>query len=126
MYLMQRQGTGFGDGTWCLPCGHLEASESLAAGAARELREETGLLVAPNALRHCLTMHRCKPSEDTSRVSLFFRLERWEGEPQNAEPERCAATGWFQPTDPPTLFPMHAQAWKALQEGQTYLEVDWS
>jgi ADP-ribose pyrophosphatase YjhB (NUDIX family) len=37
-------------GTWSLPGGHVEANEPPAAAAARELEEETGVAVAPEAL----------------------------------------------------------------------------
>lgn len=33
-------------GTWCIPCGYVEYDEEIRAATVRELREETGLVVA--------------------------------------------------------------------------------
>ena len=33
------------EGAWCIPCGYLDYGEEVRAGAAREVREETGLIV---------------------------------------------------------------------------------
>jgi len=38
--LVQRKGSY--DGTWCIPCGHLEWDEDVRTAARRELQEETG------------------------------------------------------------------------------------
>ena len=35
-------------GLWAIPGGFLEAGETLAQGAARELREEAGVVLPPN------------------------------------------------------------------------------
>ncbi|MBN2565368.1 MAG: NUDIX hydrolase N-terminal domain-containing protein [Candidatus Eisenbacteria bacterium] len=46
LLLMQRTGCG----TWCLPCGWIEPSESPEEAVVREVREETGLEVSSTRL----------------------------------------------------------------------------
>ena len=41
--LMRRAGTGFFDGLYSLPGGHVEEGESIRATAVREMREELGV-----------------------------------------------------------------------------------
>ena len=48
--LLIERGRGANVGAWALAGGHLEADEPPAAGAARELAEETGFTVAPDDL----------------------------------------------------------------------------
>jgi ADP-ribose pyrophosphatase YjhB (NUDIX family) len=57
--LLVRRGTEPLKGHWSLPGGLLEVGESLAAGVAREVREETGLTVEPVELIELLDrIHR--------------------------------------------------------------------
>jgi len=42
-------------GLWAIPGGYLEGGEGLAEGAARELREETGIVLAPERLQLYMT-----------------------------------------------------------------------
>ena len=44
--------TGFGQGRWVNLGGHIEPGEKPAAAAAREVEEESGLIVSADALQH--------------------------------------------------------------------------
>lgn len=48
--LLVERGKPPGEGLWTVPGGRLEASETLAQGVAREVGEETGLIVEVGAL----------------------------------------------------------------------------
>lgn len=48
--LCRRQPSAFEGGKWCLPCGYVEFDEDFLTAAAREVEEETGLVVEITAL----------------------------------------------------------------------------
>lgn len=60
---------------WGLPGGKREGAESLAETAARELREETGVVVDPAALVHVFT------ADADGTVATTFTAGAWTGEP---------------------------------------------
>lgn len=85
-----RKNTGFCDGMYHLPAGHLEDGETISAGAAREAKEELGIDIQPADLDLVHVMqHR------TGRLALFFDARRWSGEVTNAEPDKCELLAWF-------------------------------
>ena len=70
-------------GYWELPGGKLEAGESVEQALVRELREELGLVAAPEDVRPWRTLLADYPH---TFVRLHFCLvERWEGEPRMHE-----------------------------------------
>lgn len=96
--LMRRNGTGFFDGLYSLPGGHLEPGESVLQAAVRELREETGLIVARSDLELIGVVHR---NSDTSRIDFFARALKWHGQAEILEPGKCDRMAWFAHDDLP-------------------------
>ncbi|MDE2311788.1 MAG: NUDIX domain-containing protein [Patescibacteria group bacterium] len=91
--LLKRQNTGYMDGQYGLPAGHLESEESLVSAMIREAKEEAGLELKPEDLVFSQSMHR-KSTPDY--LTFFFTVENYQGpEPQNTEPEKCSELNWF-------------------------------
>ncbi|MEU7138581.1 NUDIX domain-containing protein [Nocardia sp. NPDC046473] len=88
----QRQNTGFEDGAWHLPSGHLEADESVITALIREADEEIGVSIKPEDVQFSHIMHN---SSSGGRVAFFFTVRNWHGEPDNREPDKCAVLEWF-------------------------------
>lgn len=87
-----RQNTGFEDGAWHVPAGHLEAGESVVQALIREAKEEIGITVRPEDVEFAHIMHN---SSSGGRAAFFFAVRRWDGEPGNREPEKCSEFAWF-------------------------------
>jgi ADP-ribose pyrophosphatase YjhB (NUDIX family) len=90
--MMRRQGTGFCDGMYSVPAGHVMQEESIFEAAAREAGEEVGLEVSPATLFVVGVMHR---RSTEARIDFFIKAERWAGEPRNMEPDKCDEVAWF-------------------------------
>ncbi|MFJ7902355.1 NUDIX domain-containing protein [Streptomyces sp. NPDC096198] len=92
--LLSQRGGPYGYGRWHAPSGKLDQGESVRFGAARELREETGVEVDPECLRLVHVVHH-KQSVDVERIGMFFEATEWQGEPENREPTKCLGLAWF-------------------------------
>ncbi len=94
--LLLRSGTGYRDGEWGPPSGKVELGETYADAAVRELYEETGLLVAPDAIRFLHIVERI-PSSGSPWLGVFVEvdLESAIGTPVNREPRKHSTLQLF-------------------------------
>ena len=116
-----RQNTGFSDGMYHLPAGHLEDGETVCAGAIREAREELGIDIDPDDLQLVHVMH-----QRSGRLSLFFEVRKWSGDLVNAEPDKCEALDWI-PVDhlPTNMVAYAAVALQLIQNGENLGAYGW-
>jgi len=93
--LLRRYITGYKNGWYTLPSGHVEEDESADIAACREAKEEAGIDIEPRDLWLAFTLHsRSHDPETHERISLFFEVSKWRGEPCNAESHKCGKLLW--------------------------------
>jgi 8-oxo-dGTP diphosphatase len=88
----QRHNTGYEDGAWHVPSGHLEAGESVVTALVREAREEVGIVIEERDVEFAHIMHN---SSSGGRAAFFFTVRRWAGVAENREPGKCKGLRWF-------------------------------
>ena len=90
-----RARTGYADGMYQMPSGHVEAGEYPVDAAVREVKEEVGIDLVPDDLELIHVSFRMgDPNDGGDYVDFFFKATRWSGEPANTEPEKCDGITW--------------------------------
>jgi len=117
--LGRRQGS-HAAGYYATPGGHVEAGESLAACARRELWEETGLTVTSLRLLWVGTYALA----DRHYVDVDLLAEA-DGEPERREPEKNAGWAWYDlDALPEPLFPVSAHMIAAYGRGGSGVDLE--
>ncbi len=121
--LLLRCNTGYRDGEYSVPAGHLDGNETVMAAAIREAEEETGLRLDSANLVFSSVMHR---NEGEERVDFFVHVRAWDGEPANTEPEKCSELRWVKVTNlPENMIPYVRKAIENHQKGMQFEEFGW-
>ncbi len=122
--IARRKATGYRDGDYSVPAGHLDGGETVRAAGVREALEEVGLRLNEADLEFAGVMHR---REDDERVDFFVRVTRWQGEPFNAEPEKCDDLRWVDMDAlPANMVPYVRRAIDNHRHGRVFDEFGWS
>lgn len=122
--LSRRYNTGFHDGEYSLPAGHLDGNETLIQAMIRETKEEIGIDLNSEDLKLVHVMHRKEPNEE--RVNFFFTAEKWKGEPKIMEPNKCNDLRWFEVGNlPDNIIHYVKQAINCVLTNKLYSEFGW-
>ena len=123
LLLIRRYQTGYMDGHYSVPAGHLDGNEPVRRAAVREAKEEIGVQIDPGDIDFAGVFHR---SEGDERVDFFVQVRRWRGEPFNAEPEKCDELRWTEVNDlPENTIPYIRRAIENFQTGVLFEEFGW-
>ena len=121
--LIRRFQTGYMDGHYSVPAGHLNGNEPVSLAAVREAHEEIGVRIDPAEIRFAGVFHR---SEGDERVDFFVHVRDWSGEPFNAEPEKCDELRWTEISNlPENTIPYIRRAIENFQAGVPFEEFGW-
>ncbi len=121
--LSRRRNTGYEDGNYSVPAGHLDGGEEVKAAAIREAAEEIGVRLAADDLEIVGVMHR---KSDEERIDFFLVAGAWSGEISNQEPEKCDDLAWFALDRlPANIVPYVARALQNAREGRWFESFGW-
>jgi 8-oxo-dGTP diphosphatase len=124
--LLRRANTGYFDGSYSLPAGHFDGGESAREVAIREAKEEVRVDIDPKDLKLRHTLHRISniPVKN-ERMDLFFETSEWNGEPINAEPDKCSELKWVSPENlPDNMAPEVRQALEKIAINESFSEMN--
>ena len=122
--LLKRSNTGYMDGYYGLPSGHLDGNETAREGGAREIKEEIGIIVEPSDLKVVHVMHR--KAENDERIDFFVTTDKYQGEIVNCEPHKCEELKWVNLDNlPENIIPYIKEAINNYKVGAFYSEFGW-
>ncbi len=93
--LLRRANTGYRDGYYTTPAGHIDADESAVDAAIREAKEEVDILLSKDQLQFAHVIYRKDPTDAFVFSDYFFVATDWKGEPKNMEPNKCDELKWY-------------------------------
>lgn len=88
-----RQNTGWGDGCYNFPGGHIDGKEWPTKAICRELKEEIGIEVNPINVKFENMIYYIRP--DHERIQLLMKINSWSGQIENMELDKCIKLEWF-------------------------------
>lgn len=124
--LSHRINSGYHDGEYGVPTGHIEDGEPASGAAIRKAREETGVKLRMSELRLAHVMHRSS-NEDKSAdyIDFYFIVVNYAGEVVNKIPDKCDELRWTKWNElPEKTVPEVRFALECIQRDKIYSEFD--
>lgn len=121
--LQRRFNTGYEDGKYTFVSGHVEDGETPTQAIIREAKEEVGITIKSEDLEFLHLMYR--KGTDSARTDICFTISKWEGNPQNMEPDKCDDVGWFELDKLPEVIDFVTWFLQNFREKKVYSEFGW-
>jgi 8-oxo-dGTP diphosphatase len=119
--MSKRFQTGYMDGFYSFPAGHVESGETFTEAIIRESKEEINIDLANSDIK---LVHITQRIQDQERLDAFFVATNWDGEIKNLEPEKCDDLSWFDLDNlPDNIIPYLKTVIKNIEKGIYYSEI---
>ena len=123
--LQRRKGSGYYDGWYSVPSGHVEEGELPIDCLIREMKEEIGIDLEKERVSLAHLMYRVKHNPTGDRMDYFFVANEWQGEPRICEPDKCDDLSWFPVSElPENIIYYIKAAIEYAENGEIYSEWD--
>lgn len=122
--LMKRYNTGYEDGRYSLPGGHVEKGEEIKQAAIREVNEEIGVEIDKENLEVLHVLYR--KVEDNAYVDFILECKEWSGEIEIKEKDKCNEIKWADITNLPcNVIPFIKKIFTKEHKGEYYISYGW-
>ncbi len=119
--MIRRYKTGYQDGNYSLPAGHVEDGESATEALIREVKEEININIKKEDIICIHTIYR--QAGDSTRVDFYYEVKNWSGDIKNNEIDKCDDISWFNIDSLPTnIVPVVKQTIENYKIGVHYSE----
>jgi len=125
--LQRRFNTGYEDGKYSFVAGNVVEGETFRLELVRETLEEAGITIKEEDLIavHIMCRNSHTPTNN-ERVDLFLTTEKWSGDIENKEPNKCDDLSWFELNNlPDNMIPYIRQAIGCIKDKIIYSEFGW-
>lgn len=120
----RRCNTGYQDGNYQVPAGHIDAGELPSEALIREVKEEIGITINPENIKFAHVSFRPMMDKTGDRVDYFFIVDTWEGEVTNCEPHKCDDLLWATIDEMPQNTTPHVRiALEAINRNEPFSEI---
>lgn len=120
--LLRRFNTGYEDGKYCFPGGHVEKGEPIHKAMIREAKEEIGIDINEEALK---LVHICnRKVKDNAYVDFIFECNEWQGKETIMEKDKSDELRWFDLNNlPDNVIPFMKEVFKNTKK--IYIPYGW-
>ena len=114
-------------GFYTLPSGKVDEGETFTDAVIRESEEEVGVILSKDDLRVAHIVHRNEDDGSGVWVDAFFVAEKWKGEIENKETNKCDDLNWFDINNlPENIVPFVKSAIENVNQRVCYSEFGWN